>query len=97
MENLRSWSEKAHRNSTKQGSLSERRQMGFKEYHRAKAKKMDVQVRSKMKRLEAELEKIKLKSLLRIRLYSLNLMLQGRGENGFLKQKVFRNHLQDAL
>ncbi|MGX1194162.1 ribosomal protection-like ABC-F family protein [Metabacillus sp. SLBN-84] len=60
MENLRSWSEKAHRNSTKQGSLSERRQMGFKEYHRAKAKKMDVQVRSKMKRLEAELEKNKI-------------------------------------
>ncbi|WP_411334941.1 ribosomal protection-like ABC-F family protein [Metabacillus indicus] len=59
MENLRSWSEKAHRNSTKQGSLSERRQMGYKEYHRAKAKKMDVQVRSKMKRLEAELVKNK--------------------------------------
>lgn len=59
MENLKNWSEKAHRESTKQGSPSERKQMGFKEYNRVKAKKMDIQVRSKLKRLTAELEKNK--------------------------------------
>ncbi|ESU30147.1 hypothetical protein G3A_23640 [Bacillus sp. 17376] len=57
MANLKNWSEKAHRDSTKQGSASERRQIGFKEYHRVKAKKMDNQIKSKMKRLNQELEK----------------------------------------
>ncbi|WP_442600273.1 ribosomal protection-like ABC-F family protein [Neobacillus sp. D3-1R] len=57
MEQLRTWSDKAHRESTKGGSPSERRQIGFKEYNRKKAKKMDNQVKSKMKRLEKELEK----------------------------------------
>ncbi|MEH6955742.1 ribosomal protection-like ABC-F family protein [Neobacillus drentensis] len=55
MEQLKSWSEKGHRNSTKQG-----RDFGPKEYHRAKAKKRDNQVKSKMKRLQNELEKNKL-------------------------------------
>jgi macrolide transport system ATP-binding/permease protein len=59
MEQLKNWSEKGHRDSTKQGSASERRQIGYKEYHRAKAKKMDIQVKSKMKRLQSELEKNK--------------------------------------
>jgi macrolide transport system ATP-binding/permease protein len=57
MANLKNWSEKAHRDSTKQGSASERRQIGYKEYHRMKAKKMDNQIKSKMKRLNQELEK----------------------------------------
>jgi macrolide transport system ATP-binding/permease protein len=57
MANLKSWSEKAHRDSTKQGTSSERRQIGYKEYHRMKAKKMDNQIKSKMKRLNQELEK----------------------------------------
>ncbi|CAM3737627.1 ribosomal protection-like ABC-F family protein [Mesobacillus zeae] len=48
MANLRSWSEKAHRDSTKQG--------GFKEFYRVKAKKLDNQVKSKRKRLERELK-----------------------------------------
>ncbi|WP_034262825.1 ribosomal protection-like ABC-F family protein [Bacillus sp. J33] len=60
MANLKKWSEKAHRESTKGGSPSENRQMGFKEYHRVKAKKMDQQIKSKMKRLEQELEKNKI-------------------------------------
>ena len=47
--NLGKWSEKAHRESTKKG--------GAKEYFRMKAKKRDVQIRSKRKRLEAGLEK----------------------------------------
>ncbi|MFF2445793.1 ribosomal protection-like ABC-F family protein [Neobacillus sp. NPDC058068] len=59
MEQLKTWSEKAHRDSTKQGSASERRQIGFKEYHRVKAKKLDNQVKSKMKRLQNELDKHK--------------------------------------
>ena len=46
---LRNWSSKAHEAS--------RKQEGFKEYFRVKAKKMDAQVRSKKKRLELELTK----------------------------------------
>ncbi|WP_165999983.1 ribosomal protection-like ABC-F family protein [Bacillus sp. Cs-700] len=46
---LTNWSEKAHRDSTKQD--------GAKEYYRMKAKKMDRQVKSKQKRLEKELQK----------------------------------------
>lgn len=49
MTQLKSWSEKAHRTS--------RKEEGFKEYHRVKAKKRDSQVKSKMKRLQNELEK----------------------------------------
>jgi macrolide transport system ATP-binding/permease protein len=59
--NLKKWSEKAHRDSTKQGSNSERRQIGYKEYHRMKAKKMDIQIKSKTKRLNQELEKNEVK------------------------------------
>ncbi|WP_432355590.1 ribosomal protection-like ABC-F family protein [Sporosarcina sp. A2] len=46
---LGEWSEKAHANSTKKE--------GAKEYWRMKAKKRDVQIRSKRTRLEADLEK----------------------------------------
>ncbi len=52
MEQLKSWSDKAHSTSTKQG-----RDYGTKEYHRVKAKKRDAQVKSKMKRLQNELDK----------------------------------------
>ncbi|MED1471180.1 ribosomal protection-like ABC-F family protein [Bacillus salipaludis] len=55
MGQLKSWSDKAHRNSTKQG-----RDFGTKEYHRVKAKKRDSQVKSKMKRLQNELNKNKI-------------------------------------
>jgi macrolide transport system ATP-binding/permease protein len=48
---LTSWSQKAHSQSTKQD--------GFKEFYRIKAKRMDAQVKSKRKRLEKELEKTK--------------------------------------
>ncbi len=51
MSNLQTWSDKAHRQSTKKE--------GFKEFYRVKAKKMDKQIKSKMKRLEKELEKNK--------------------------------------
>ncbi|MGI2328821.1 ribosomal protection-like ABC-F family protein [Planococcus sp. YIM B11945] len=46
---LKDWSGKAHADSTKKEFP--------KEYYRSKAKRMDVQVRSKQKRLEAELDK----------------------------------------
>ena len=49
LEQLAQWSDKAHRESTKKG--------GAKEYYRMKAKKKDIQIRSKRRRLEAELEK----------------------------------------
>ncbi|MEK5443553.1 MULTISPECIES: ribosomal protection-like ABC-F family protein [unclassified Fredinandcohnia] len=52
MSNLQTWSDKAHRQSTKKE--------GFKEFYRVKAKKMDKQIKSKMKRLEKELEKNKI-------------------------------------
>jgi macrolide transport system ATP-binding/permease protein len=48
---MTSWSQKAHAQSTKKE--------GFKEYYRVKAKRMDAQVKSKQKRLEKELEKAK--------------------------------------
>jgi len=57
---LKSWSEKAHRESTKKGKGPSKRQNGIKEYHRVKAKKTDNQVKSKMKRLQNDLEKNKL-------------------------------------
>ena len=53
MAQLANWSEKAHRESAKKGG----RAIGAKEYWRMKAKKKDVQIRSKRMRLEAELEK----------------------------------------
>lgn len=46
---LTNWSDKAHRQSTKQE--------GYKEHYRMKAKKMDAQVKSKRKRLEKQLQK----------------------------------------
>lgn len=55
MKELTSWSQKAHAQSTKQEFP--------KEYYRAKAKRMDAQVKSKQKRLEKELEKNKVERL----------------------------------
>lgn len=55
MNELSSWSQKAHAQSTKQES--------FKEFYRVKAKRMDAQVKSKKKRLEKELAKNKVEQL----------------------------------
>lgn len=52
MNELTTWSKKAHAQSTKKE--------GFKEFYRVKAKRMDAQVKSKQKRLEKELEKAKM-------------------------------------
>ncbi|MFJ5792225.1 ribosomal protection-like ABC-F family protein [Lysinibacillus sp. NPDC093197] len=55
MNELSSWSQKAHAQSTKQE--------GVKEFYRVKAKRMDAQVKSKKKRLEKELAKTKVEQL----------------------------------
>ncbi|WEA39083.1 ribosomal protection-like ABC-F family protein [Lysinibacillus fusiformis] len=55
MQELTAWSQKGHAQSTKLE--------GFKEYHRVKAKRLDSQVKSKKKRLEAELEKAKVEAV----------------------------------
>lgn len=54
---MRNWSEKAHRQAGKGGSNAENRQMGLREFERAKAKKKDNQIKSKIKRLNLELSK----------------------------------------
>ncbi|MCA0985685.1 ribosomal protection-like ABC-F family protein [Guptibacillus algicola] len=54
---LKDWSGKAHRQAGKQGSNAENRQMGLREFERAKAKKKDNQIKSKLKRLNLELSK----------------------------------------
>lgn len=48
---LKNWSEKAHRTS-RDAAIQSGNRMGKKEYFRAKAKKMDRQVKSRIKRLE---------------------------------------------
>ena len=55
MQELTAWSQKGHAQSTKLE--------GFKEYHRVKAKRLDSQVKSKKKRLEAEFEKAKVEAV----------------------------------
>lgn len=56
IERLKNWSDKAHRDSTKKADKN----VGFKEYYRVKAKKMDNQVKSRIKRLEKiEIEGVK--------------------------------------
>ncbi|WP_166000677.1 ribosomal protection-like ABC-F family protein [Bacillus sp. Cs-700] len=54
---LKDWSAKGHREAGKGGSNSENRQMGLREFERAKAKKKDNQIKSKVKRLNQELKK----------------------------------------
>jgi macrolide transport system ATP-binding/permease protein len=48
---LKNWSSKAHREAGKTGKMAEMR-AGVKEFYRSKAKKMDTQVKSRIKRLE---------------------------------------------
>ncbi|WP_034438931.1 ribosomal protection-like ABC-F family protein [Clostridium ihumii] len=59
IETLKSWSEKAHRDSTKKASTIGGKK-GVKEYFRVKAKKKDIQVKSRIKKLEKiEVEGVK--------------------------------------
>ncbi len=56
---LKAWSDKAHREAGKTGKMAEMR-MGVKEFYRSKAKKMDQQIKSRIKRLEKiEIEGVK--------------------------------------
>ncbi|QSO52679.1 ABC-F type ribosomal protection protein [Alicyclobacillus curvatus] len=52
IQQLQEWAVKSHREAGKQGTLSERRQLGYKQYHRAKAKKLAQRVKSHINRLE---------------------------------------------
>ncbi|RZT23785.1 ribosomal protection-like ABC-F family protein [Fictibacillus sp. BK138] len=54
---IKNFAEKAHKQAGKCGSLSENRQMGLKQFERAKARKKDKQVKSKLNRLNLELSK----------------------------------------
>nr|WP_223068386.1 ABC-F type ribosomal protection protein [Paenibacillus caui] len=49
---LKTWTAAGHRMAGKQGTLSENRQIGLREHERAKVKKLDKQVKNKIKRLE---------------------------------------------
>ena len=51
IDRLKNWSSKAHREAGKVGKMAEMR-AGVKEFYRVKAKKMDKQVKSRIKRLE---------------------------------------------
>ncbi|MCQ6557637.1 ribosomal protection-like ABC-F family protein [Paenibacillus mendelii] len=50
IERLKKWSSKSHREAGKVGKMAEMR--GVKEFYRTKAKKMDQQIKSRIKRLE---------------------------------------------
>ncbi|UVI32758.1 ribosomal protection-like ABC-F family protein [Paenibacillus spongiae] len=50
IDRLKNWSSKAHREAGKVGKMAEMR--GVKEFYRTKAKKMDQQIKSRIKRLE---------------------------------------------
>lgn len=89
MQELTAWSQKGHAQSTKLE--------GFKEYHRVKAKRLDSQVKSKKKRLEAELEKAKVKAVkpeLEIRF---SLGTNQRVGKRFLETKIVSLHFDDRL
>lgn len=49
---LKTWTAAGHKLAGKQGTLSENRQIGLREHERAKVKKLDKQVKNKIKRLE---------------------------------------------
>ncbi|MEK4255079.1 ribosomal protection-like ABC-F family protein [Ureibacillus sp. FSL K6-2830] len=72
IQELSSWSRKAHAQSTKQE--------GYKEYYRKKAKRMDTQIKSKKKRLEKELEKAKVERVNPE--YEVNFTLQSGAKRG---------------
>ncbi|MBD8027646.1 ABC-F type ribosomal protection protein [Ureibacillus sp. Re31] len=82
---LSSWSQKAHAQSTKQE--------GFKEYHRVKAKRTDAQVKSKRKRLEKELEKSNVEKVKPE--YEVKFSLKAQGKNG--KRFLEVNHLKKTF
>lgn len=89
MQELTSWSNKAHSQSTKQE--------GFKEYHRVKAKRLDSQVKSKRKRLEKELEKAKVERVESE--YQVQFSLKARNKTGkrFVEVKDLSKAFDDVV
>ncbi len=89
MQELTAWSQKGHAQSTKLE--------GFKEYHRVKAKRLDSQVKSKKKRLEAELEKAKVEAVKPESEIRFSLGTNQRVGKRFLETKNVSLHFDDRL
>ncbi|WP_025113637.1 ribosomal protection-like ABC-F family protein [Lysinibacillus fusiformis] len=89
MQELTAWSQKGHAQSTKLE--------GFKEYHRVKAKRLDSQVKSKKKRLEAELEKAKVEAVRPESEIRFSLGTNQRVGKRFLETKNVSLHFDDRL
>lgn len=89
MNQLSSWSSKAHSQSTKQE--------GFKEFYRVKAKKIDSQVKSKQKRLENELEQVKVDQVSPE--YEVQFTMKASGKKGrrFLEVKALHKAFGDRV
>jgi len=86
---LSSWSQKAHAASTKQE--------GFKEYHRVKAKRTDAQIKSKRKRLEKELERSQVEQVKPE--YEVNFTLKANDKQGkrFLEVKDLQKTVDNRI
>lgn len=89
MNELTSWSKKAHAQSTKQE--------GMKEFYRVKAKRMDAQVKSKQKRLEKELEKLKVEPIKQE--YSVQFSIKANSKVGkrFLEVKNLKKSFSEHI
>jgi macrolide transport system ATP-binding/permease protein len=86
---LTSWSQKAHAQSTKQE--------GMKEYYRLKAKRMDSQVKSKRKRLEKELEKTKVDRVEEDQLVRFSLEANTKVGKRFLEVKNLKKEFGERI
>ncbi|SES30276.1 ribosomal protection-like ABC-F family protein [Psychrobacillus sp. OK032] len=86
---LRNWSSKAHADSTKHEFN--------KEYYRVKAKKMDVQIRSKKKRLELELSKNTIEELEEEREVSFSIEGSKKKGNRVIEARNMSKSFKDQL
>ena len=89
MNQLTSWSKSAHAQSTKQEFP--------KEYYRVKAKRMDSQVKSKQKRLEKELEKVKVDALQAEYQVNFSLKLNHKVGKRFLEVKNLEKSFEEQI
>lgn len=89
MQELTAWSQKGHAQSTKLE--------GFKEYHRVKVKRLDSQVKSKKKRLEAELEKARVEAVKPEAEIRFSLGTHQRVGKRFLETKNVSLHFNDRV
>jgi macrolide transport system ATP-binding/permease protein len=87
--NLSSWSQKAHAQSTKQE--------GVKEFYRVKAKRMDSQVKSKRKRLERELENTKVERVEEDEPVRFSLSINSRVGKRFLEVKNLTKRYEQRI